>query len=112
MYVRIARFEGVQSDTMDSQIEEIRGRIREGRELMQSGEAKGPEADGMRAVKRAMMLVDRQGGRGASVTFADTEEDIMKVHAWMNSMSPAAGGGQRATVEIYEVAIDEQPGQE
>jgi hypothetical protein len=108
MYVRIARFEGVQTDTIDSQIEEIRGRIEEGRRLMESGEARGPEADGMRVVERAMMLVDRQSGRTASVAFADSEEDIMKVHAWMNAMSPAAGGGHRVSVEIYEVAIDEQ----
>jgi hypothetical protein len=108
MYIRIARFEGVQPETIDSQIEEVRQRIQEGRQLVASGQAEGPEAEGMRAVKRAMMLVDRQGGRGAAVSFADTEEDIMKVHAWMNSMSPAAGGGQRVSVEIYEVAIDEQ----
>ena len=110
MYVRIARFEGVEPDTMDSQVEQIRQRIQEGQDLLSSGEAQGPEAAGMRAVKRAMMLVDRQGGRGAALSFADSEEDIMKVHAWMNSMSPAPGGGQRASVEIYEVAIDHQAG--
>jgi len=110
VYVRIARFEGVDADTIDRQVEEIRGRIAEGRERMEGGQAQGLEAEGMGALKRGMMLVDRQGGRGAALSFADSEEDIMRVHAWMNSMSPAAGGGQRATVEIYEVAIDEQRG--
>ena len=108
MYVRIARFEG--AETIDRQVEEIREQIAEGRERMAGGSMQGPEAEGMRAVRRAVVAVDREGGRMASLTFADTEEDIMKVHVWLNSMSPGAGGGRRASVEIYEVAIDEQTG--
>ena len=108
MYVRIARFEGLDTSSIDAQMDEIRGRVAEGRQRIDSGEAEGPEADGMRALKRAMVCVDRTTGHSASLTFADSEEDIMKVHVWMNAMSPAAGGGERASVEVYEVLIDEQ----
>jgi hypothetical protein len=108
MYVRIARFEGLDTGTIDAQMDEIRGRTAQGRQRLDSGEAEGPEADGMRALQRAMVCVDRATGHSAGLTFADSEEDIMKVHVWMNSMSPAAGGGERASVEIYEVLIDEQ----
>lgn len=108
MYVRIARFEGAEAEAMDKQIEEIRGQIEEGRREMESGEATGLEAEGMRAIKRGLMVVDREGGKGAAVQFAETEEDIRKVDAWMNSMSPGAGAGHRVSVDIYEVAIDQE----
>ena len=110
MYVRIARFEGAEAGVLDKQIEGIRRQIAEGRERLASGSVEGEEAEGMRAIKRTVVAVDREGGRQAALMFADTEEDIRKIDTWMNSMSPDAGGGQRTSVEIYEVAIDEQPG--
>lgn len=61
------------------------------------------------AVKRAMTLVDRENGRGAGVIFCDSEEDLRRVDEAMNQMSPPPGGGTRASVEMYEVAVDEQP---
>jgi hypothetical protein len=54
------------------------------------------------------MLVDRENGRGASVTFADTEADMRKVDEFMNGMSPGARGGTRTGVEVYEVAVDSE----
>ena len=108
MYVRIARFEGVDSDVIDRQLDGIRQQMAQGRERLASGEAQGEEAEGMRAIKRTIVAVDRQAGRTAAVMFADTEDDIRKIDAWLNSMSPGAGGGQRTSAEIYEVAIDEQ----
>lgn len=101
MYVRIARFEGVQ-DNWDERIEEIRNRIRSG--------GKGTPMEGVRdAVKRSLMLIDRENGRGASVIFCDTAEDTDRVDQAMSQMSPPSGGGSRSSVEIYEVALDEQP---
>jgi hypothetical protein len=108
MFVRIARFEGVDPGAIDQQLQEIRDQIAETRRRAEAGDLERLEEDGMRALDRAMVAVDREGGRSASLTFADGEEDIMKVHAWMNSLSPGPGGGQRVSVEIYEVAIDEQ----
>jgi hypothetical protein len=110
MYVRIARFEGAEAEALDQQLEGIRQQIAEGRERMAGGDVQGEEAEAMRAVRRTIVAVDREGGRTAAIIFADTEEDMRKVDAWMNSMSPDSGGGQRTSVDVYEVAIDEQPG--
>ena len=101
MYVRIARFEGAPGN-WDERIEEVRNRIRSG--------GNGMPMEGVRdAVKRSLMLVDRESGRGASVIFCDTAEDTHRVDEAMNQMRPPSGGGSRSSVEIYEVALDEQP---
>ena len=67
MYVRIARFEGAEGN-WDERISEIR-------EGMAAGMA---AADGP-PIKRALMLVDRENGRGAAVAFCETEDDLRKV---------------------------------
>jgi hypothetical protein len=110
MYVRIAQFEGAETGALDKQTEGIRTQMAEGRQRMEGGQMEGEEAEGMRAVRRVLWAVDRDGGRAASLTFADTEEDMRKVDAWLNSMSPDTGGGRRASVGIYEVAIEEDVG--
>jgi hypothetical protein len=102
MYVRIARFEGADGD-WEQQVEEVRSRIR--------GRGEGtPMEEAGRGIKRVMMLVDRQGGRGAGVIFCDSEEDLRRVDAAMNQMTPPSGAGTRTSVELYEVVLDEQPG--
>ena len=100
MYVRIARFENADGD-WDERLEEVRKRM--------SGEVDSPMAQARDAVKRAMMLVDRENNRGAGVIFCDTEEDLRRIDQAMNEMSPPPGAGTRTSVEVYEVAIDEQP---
>jgi hypothetical protein len=102
MWVRIARFEGADVESWDERIEEIRNRIRSG-----GGEAGSADRP---PIKRAMMLADRQGGRGAGVMFSDSEEDIRRVDEFMSKMTPPAGAGSRTSVEIYEVVVDEEPG--
>lgn len=100
MYVRIARFENASGD-WDKRLEEVRKRM--------SGEVDSPMAQARDAVKRAMMLVDRENNRGAGVIFCETEDDLRRVDRAMNEMSPPPGAGTRTSVEVYEVAIDEQP---
>ena len=100
MYVRIARFENAGGD-WDERIEEVRKRM--------SGEVDSPMAQVLDVVSRAMMLVDRENGRGAGVVFCETEEDLRRIDQAMNEMSPPPGAGTRASVEIYEVAVDEAP---
>ena len=100
MYVRIARFEDAEGD-WDERIEEVRKRM--------SGEVDSPMAEARDAVKRAMMLVDRENSRGAGLIFCETEEDVRRVDEAMTEMSPPPGAGTRASVEIYEVAVDESP---
>jgi len=101
MYVRIARFENAEGN-WDERIEEIGKRMRNPGEGSPMAEARG-------GVKRAMMLVDRENGRGAGLIFCETEEDLRRVDEAMNQMNPPAGGGTRSSVEMYEVAVDEQP---
>lgn len=104
MYVRIARFENAEGN-WEERIEEIRNRMHGGG---QGGEGSAMEG-ARRTVKRAMMLVDRENGRGAGLIFCDSEEDLRRVDEAMNQMSPPPGGGTRSSVEMYEVALDEQP---
>ena len=59
-------------------------------------------------VKRVLVLADRDQGSSAMVVFTDTEGEIRQLDAMFNQMSPGEGGGQRQSVDIYEVAIDEQ----
>jgi hypothetical protein len=110
MYVRIARFEGGDAASIDKQIGGIRGQMAEGRERMASGDVPGEITEAMGALKRVVIAADREGGRMASLTFAETDEGMRKVDAWLNTMSPDPSGGQRASVEIYEIAIDEETG--
>ncbi len=110
MYVRIARFEGAEAGALDKQLEGIRSQMAEGRERMERGDVDPDAPEGMRLVKRVTIAVDREGGRMASLTFADTEEDMRKVDDWLNGMSPDSGAGGRASVEIYEVGIDQEVG--
>ncbi|MEO5575997.1 MAG: hypothetical protein ABIR67_02445 [Gaiellaceae bacterium] len=99
MYVRIARFEGSgdngPGDNWDERIAYVREQMTSG-----MGAAEGPP------IKRALMLVDRSGGRGAAVAFCETEDDLRQVDEFLNNMSPPAGAGTRASVELYEVAVD------
>jgi hypothetical protein len=95
MYVRIARFEGGDGN-WDERIDDIRGRM---------AEAKANKQDDV-PIKRSLMLVDRQAGRGASVMFCESEDDLRRVDEYMNSMNPPSGAGSRSSVEMYEVAVD------
>lgn len=74
-YVQIVRFEGAQ-ENWDERIEEVGNRIRGGGEGSPMAEVRG-------AVKRAMTLVDRENGRGAGVTFCESEEDLRRVEEAM-----------------------------
>ena len=94
MYVRLARFEG-SSDNWDERIDQIRERTKTG---MAAADAP--------PIKRSLMLVDRESGRGAAVVFCETEGDLRAVDEFMNNMSPPSGTGTRSSVELYEVAVD------
>jgi hypothetical protein len=91
MYVRIARFEAVEGSAPP--IEEVRQRMQE-------------RAGGDMPVQRGLMLVDRENGRGASLMFCETEDDLRRVDDYMNAMTPVSGAGRRASVEKYEVVLD------
>lgn len=102
MYVRIARFEGGDGD-WDERIAQIGNTIR-------SGGRGTPMEAASDAIKRAMLLVDRERNLGANVIFCETEDDLRRADAALNQMSPAPGRGARTSVEVYELAFDERPG--
>ncbi len=102
MYVRIARFEGGDRD-WDDFAANVRETIRNG------GQGTPFERAGD-AAKRMMLLVDRGGNRGANLILCETEDDLRRVDAAMNEITPAAGRGARTSVEMYEVLLDEELG--
>ena len=60
--------------------------------------------------KRIMLLVDRESNRAANLILCETEDDLRRVNAAMNEITPAAGRGARTSVEMYEVVVDEERG--
>jgi hypothetical protein len=102
MYVRIARFEGGDRNWDDFAAEV--------RETIRSGGQGTPFETVADAAKRVMLLVDREGNRGANLILCETEDDLRRTDAAMNEITPASGRGARTSVEMYEVVLDEAPG--
>ena len=109
MYVRIARFEGVEPGGIDRQTEELHaaldaaraGRIPEG----------VPEAQFRSLAEhttRVVALASRADGVILDLVFTQTEGELQAVHEALDAMSPAGGAGQRVSVERYEVLVDER----
>ncbi len=101
MYVRIAQFEGGDRD-WDEFADGIRDSIRSGAEGT-------PLEAALDAVKRVMLLVDRESNRGANMVLCETEDDVRRVDDALNEMTPAGGRGTRTSVDIFEVVLDEAP---
>jgi len=57
-----------------------------------------------------MLLVDRESNRGANLVVCETEDDVRRVDAALNDVTPVSGRGARTSVEIYEVMLDEELG--
>lgn len=108
MYVRIARFEGVDVGSIDEQVAEMR-------QQMQSSELPAdapPELQKlMETVNRFVQLVDRGNGTTLGLAYSETEDDMRRADEALNAMSPPSDAmGRRTGVEIYEVALDESFG--
>lgn len=92
MYVRIARFEGGDEAGAQQTIDRIKDQ---------------PRPPGLEGAKRVLILFDREKALGLGMTFFDTEEDMRRGDEALNAMSPE-GSARRASVEMYEVALDQQ----
>jgi hypothetical protein len=101
MYVRIARFESGDRNWDEFAIDV--------RETIRSGGHGTPFEAASDAIKRMMLLVDRESGRGANLILCETEEDMRRTDTALNQITPAGGRGARTSVEIYEVLLDEEP---
>jgi hypothetical protein len=110
VYIRIARFEGMDPSRLDDQIDGIRHQIDEGRRRLGEAEMTPVEVEGIKAIDRVLMVVDREGGRGANIVFCASEDDVRKADAFLSSMTPDRPQGQGVWVDMYVVAIDERPG--
>ena len=102
MYIRIARVEGGERNW-----DEFAAGVGE---TLRSGGQGTPLETASDAIARMMLLVDREGNRGANLILCETEDDLRRVDAALNELTPAPGRGARTSVEIYEVLLDEKPG--
>jgi hypothetical protein len=94
MYARVARWEGEDAAKMRDAAEQLKARAEE-------GPPEGVPAKGF------TLLIDPEAGRTLAISLYETDEDRRKGDETLNAMTPMVDtGGQRASVEMYEVAID------
>ena len=94
MYARITTFEGGDADA-----------IRAGAEEINSRSATGPP-EGVPSVGLTF-LIDPEGGRMMFVGLFKTMDDLKAGDAVLREMTPPVEGmGTRASVDVYEVAVD------
>ena len=94
MYARVATWEGGDAEAMRASAAGIEAQA-----------AEGPPPDV--PAKGIMFLLDGEHGKALGIVFFETEEDMRRGDATLNTMSPPDDGmGTRASVEFYEVALD------
>jgi hypothetical protein len=94
VYARVARWEGADGDALRRSAEEMSANA-------SSGPPPGVPAKGF------LMLIDPENGRSMAVVLFETEEDLRKGDETLNAMTPTGNiGGQRTSVETYEVGVD------
>jgi len=94
MYARVATWEGGNAEAIRAASEEIASR------------AASRPPEGVPFVGFTL-LVDPEGGRALAIGLFKTEDDLRAGDAVLNEMSPPGEGmGQRASVGVYEVAVD------
>jgi hypothetical protein len=106
MYVRIARFEGVDA----SRIEEDYAQYRQSLRSNERPEFIPEDAfETLRnGVRRVMSFADRDAGVTLDLTFTDNAEDAKRVHEALDSLTAPEGSGRRTSVETMELMLDEQ----
>jgi hypothetical protein len=94
MYARVGVWEGAEAEALRSTAAEMKERAG-------SGPPEGVPAVGF------TLLIDPDGGRALAIALFETEEDLRKGDATLKAMSPPGDGmGNRASVDVYEVAVD------
>lgn len=93
MYARVARFTGVDRESMERNLDGIREQSAEG----------PPEGVPGKAFT---LLADKESGTVVAIGFFETEEDMRQGDKVLNEMSPPEGSmGSRSSVDLCEVAI-------
>jgi hypothetical protein len=105
MHVRVARFEGIDRSRLDQDYEEFRKMVRasERPEFMPAEVFETLRS----SVRRVMSLADREAGVTLDLTFTDNAEDARRVHEALDSLTPPEGSGRRASVQTFELMLDE-----
>jgi len=96
MYARIAAFENPDLSRVSELLATVRERISAGQDIS--------------SARRVFTLVDRDAGELLGITFFDSEEAIRQAEPAFERLGeeiPEELRGKRASVEIYEVAIDD-----
>ena len=70
------------------------------RETIRTGGQGTPFEKASDAAMRRMLLVDRESNRGANLILCETEDDLRRVDAAMNEITPAAGRGARTGGDV------------
>ena len=91
MYARVATFDS-DPTKVDDAISMVRSEV-------ESGDTPA----GLEGAKM-LMLVDRGSGKGIGITLFESEEAMRRGDEALNAMNPGAGG-QRTSVEFYEVPV-------
>jgi hypothetical protein len=108
MYVRAARFEGIDTANIERDMEEFRKMVRA--QETPEGMSEETFATLRSGVKRVMSLVDREEGTSLDLVFTETADDARRVHEALDAMSPPEGAGRRTSVHTYELVLDEELG--
>ena len=108
MYARMAQFEA-DPGSLDEMIGGVRESLEEGKRVAAGGTSDSDRSDmeGLEGVRRVMLLLDRDRGQVTNLVFCDTEDELRSADEALNRMSPD-GDVRRTSVQMYEVAIDEQ----
>jgi hypothetical protein len=91
VFARVARFENVDPSTVDAQLEEMN--------------SQGPPP-GLEHAKGYMQLLDRGNGTVLGIVLFEDEDGMRRGDEALNAMTPPAGTGNRANVEMYEVVAE------
>ncbi len=91
MYARVASFQGDPAN-VDEAISRVRSEVES-----------GTPPPGLEGAKM-LMLIDRETGKGLGVTLFESEEAMRRGDEALNALTPG-GGGQRTSVEFYEVPV-------
>lgn len=92
MYARVATFQGDPA------------RAEEAIAAVRSEVDSGEPPEGLENAK-LIMLINRETGKGIGLTLYETEAEMRRGDETLNAMSPD-GGGQRTSVEFYEVPVE------
>jgi hypothetical protein len=97
MFARVATFEGGDTERLRQLNEERRA----------SGSMNLPDG-----IRRVLLLDDAEGGRRLFIVFFDSRDAVARAEAAFQAMGdeiPEEIRGRRTSVDVYEVAFDDEP---